>query len=269
MKLPHIRWGLQSASNALIFVHGHTSSKETWKPILNSFGQFDCIAVDLRGHGEATLPEDNDYTPKACATDLHETLSELVRPDQKLFLVGHSMGSRVVVPYSVEFPSQVCGVVIEDMDFTARADSSLKSFPEDQLKAFNQRFDSLDECKTQLKLYFPEGHVERWAVTDRIKQNDDHVWSCVHPYSALLSWAQLLKASGFEYFRKLARSSIPTIAIFSDVSTSAASDYGIDKMKSVMRRLQTERVEGSAHSIHRTHTAEFETLVQEFINKTQ
>ena len=102
MRLAFRRFGDAKAKAVLVFVHGHTSSKESWNPIVSRLEGFNCIAFDLRGHGESALSPfgEDDYSPAALARDLHEMVQSEVNSegDKDIYLVGHSMGGRVVVP---------------------------------------------------------------------------------------------------------------------------------------------------------------------------
>lgn len=51
---------------------------------------------------------------------LDEFISNELRKD-KVVLVGHSMGTRVVIPYSAAHPNKVESLVLEDLDLTPRA----------------------------------------------------------------------------------------------------------------------------------------------------
>nr|WP_277878439.1 alpha/beta fold hydrolase [Coleofasciculus sp. FACHB-SPT36] len=53
------------------------------------------IAIDLRGHGASSPPEDDDYSPASCAADLLAVLEALGL--EHIALVGHSFGACVAL----------------------------------------------------------------------------------------------------------------------------------------------------------------------------
>jgi pimeloyl-ACP methyl ester carboxylesterase len=267
--LANVRWGTRGARVVLLFVHGHTSSKETWKCLYDSFLEHDCIAIDLRGHGESPLPEDDDYSAISCGADIEQTIDEELKSDRKLFVVGHSMGSRVVVPFAVKHHNRVSGVIIEDLDFTARGKDSnpIQIADPEELKQFQNFHPTQESVRTALSQYgFSMEMIEKWLTTDRVLKKEDGFWSCVHPRSAHHSWNQLLVPSNFDAFRNLARLNLPTLLMVA-ASHSAVSEYGVEKMKSVMPKLICHTVPGSSHSIHRTNKPDFIRLVSQFISE--
>lgn len=78
----------------LVAAHGNGFNAMSLKPLLASLaGQFDIIAVDLRGHGCTTLPADpkNHDGWDIYADDLLHMMTALDRPAD--LLAGHSMGA--------------------------------------------------------------------------------------------------------------------------------------------------------------------------------
>ena len=69
------------------------------------------IAVDLRGHGHSSAPEDGS-TPRGFADDLAALLHLL--DTGPVVAVGHSMGGAVVAALAVEHPSLVRAIVPVD-----------------------------------------------------------------------------------------------------------------------------------------------------------
>lgn len=92
----------------IVFIHGLTFSKETWRPIIDRLvDRYRCVAIDLPGHGEST--------------GLPRSLEEVVGQVQRLItdlgieqpvIVGHSCGAIFVTFYAAQMP--VAGVVNVD-----------------------------------------------------------------------------------------------------------------------------------------------------------
>ncbi len=86
---------------SLVLVHGITESKRSWDPLLGALAvdaesgeARQVLAVDLRGHGDATRVGPFDLA--TMATDVLQQMSEIgIAPDDTL-LIGHSLGGTVV-----------------------------------------------------------------------------------------------------------------------------------------------------------------------------
>jgi pimeloyl-ACP methyl ester carboxylesterase len=106
----------------LLFVHGFACDSHDWSWQIAHFSlRHRVIAVDLRGHGRSSAPDDG-YDPATYAADLAGLLGLLGRPS--VVAVGHSMGGLVVSALAVEHPDMVSGVVAVDPAYLI-ADSTI------------------------------------------------------------------------------------------------------------------------------------------------
>ncbi|HWC80825.1 MAG TPA: alpha/beta hydrolase [Pseudonocardiaceae bacterium] len=90
---------------AVIFVHGHSSSARTWRPLLTGdFGRrFRCLALDLPGHGQSEPARDEaDYSLPGHAAALTGFARELGATDA--VVVGWSMGGQIVLEAAPALP---------------------------------------------------------------------------------------------------------------------------------------------------------------------
>jgi pimeloyl-ACP methyl ester carboxylesterase len=96
----------------ILFVHGFSCDSHDWSWQIPYFADTHrVIAVDLRGHGRSSAPEDG-YNPSQFASDIAALLERLsVGP---VLAVGHSLGGAIVSVLAVEHPELVRGVVVVD-----------------------------------------------------------------------------------------------------------------------------------------------------------
>lgn len=83
------------SNNVVLFIHGFMGNKNDWDPIIRLLeNNYNCLAIDLPGHGEATTP-DNDQLYSIEETSAQ--LANFIRSkfSKKISLVGYSMGGRV------------------------------------------------------------------------------------------------------------------------------------------------------------------------------
>ena len=99
--------------NTVILVHGWTCDETTWDnqvPVLSK--EYRVVTLDLPGHGESASPKDGKFT-----MDLFARAVEAARKESKadrVVLVGHSMGTPVVVQYARLYPQHTAALVFVD-----------------------------------------------------------------------------------------------------------------------------------------------------------
>jgi len=103
----------------LLFVHGFACAHEDWQPQVAAFNpRHMVISCDLRGHGASP------GEPEACNIETYGAdVAALLRALSLsgAILVGHSMGTRVVLQACLDAPDRVAGIVLVDGSFQAPA----------------------------------------------------------------------------------------------------------------------------------------------------
>jgi pimeloyl-ACP methyl ester carboxylesterase len=96
----------------LVFVHGFACAHTDWKFQLEQFKQtHEVVACDLRGHG-ATPGRPHECSIEHYGGDVAALVNNLEL--RGVFLIGHSMGCRVVLEAARLLPKRVAGVVLID-----------------------------------------------------------------------------------------------------------------------------------------------------------
>lgn len=103
----------------LVFVHGFGCAHEDWRPQVEAFRpRYMTIACDLRGHGQSP------GAPESCSIETYGAdVAALLRALNLsgAVLVGHSMGTRVVMQACLDAPERVAALVLVDGSFQAAA----------------------------------------------------------------------------------------------------------------------------------------------------
>lgn len=107
----------QSDRQTIVFVHGLSGSSSAWIPYEREFmEEFNIVTLDLRGHGKSEKPEKyEDYKIENFADDLCD-LVDYLRLD-KFILVGHSLGSLVVLAFLREHQERVSKTIFFAANF--------------------------------------------------------------------------------------------------------------------------------------------------------
>ncbi len=95
----------------VILVHGWTCDETTWNQQLPALSQhYRVLTLDLPGHGQSGSPKDGKFSMDLFARAVEATRRE-VKAD-RVVLVGHSMGTPVVIQYERLFPQHTAGLVL-------------------------------------------------------------------------------------------------------------------------------------------------------------
>jgi len=98
----------------LIFIHGFLGSSWLYQAQIDHFSsKYRTIAIDHLGHGKSDKPESESYELSDLTQYLEETLSKIIG-DEKIILVGHSMGGMISLIYatSPKFAKRLEGLIL-------------------------------------------------------------------------------------------------------------------------------------------------------------
>jgi 2-succinyl-6-hydroxy-2,4-cyclohexadiene-1-carboxylate synthase len=110
-----IKWNLKTIGNSklpmMIFLHGFVGSMVDWLPACHHFSSdYQCLLLDLPGHGKTQATRSSDYTVSATARSLIRLLdSKKTGPS---VLIGYSMGGRLALYLAVHYPDYFDKVIL-------------------------------------------------------------------------------------------------------------------------------------------------------------
>jgi pimeloyl-ACP methyl ester carboxylesterase len=107
-----IAYEVRGSGPPLVFVHGWSCDRSYWREQVDAFARYhEVVAIDLPGHGAAGTQR-SSWTIEAFGADVATVMERL---DLKgAVLVGHSMGSNVVLEAMRQAPDRVAGLVWVD-----------------------------------------------------------------------------------------------------------------------------------------------------------
>ena len=98
----------------LVFIHGFLGSSWLYQAQIDHFSsKYRTIAIDHLGHGKSDKPESESYELSNLTQYLEETLSKIIG-DEKIILVGHSMGGMISLIYATnpKFAKRLEGLIL-------------------------------------------------------------------------------------------------------------------------------------------------------------
>lgn len=98
-------------SPALVLIHGMGANRHTWDGVVaNAAARHETVALDLLGHGDSPVPEDESlYTRDATLDDIDDVLATI---DGPAVLVGHSLGGYLALAHAATRPGAVAAIVV-------------------------------------------------------------------------------------------------------------------------------------------------------------
>jgi pimeloyl-ACP methyl ester carboxylesterase len=113
-------------AGTVILVHGWTCDETSWSEQTPALAKsYRVITIDLPGHGKTPLPKDGKLSMDMFARAIEAVRAEVKA--ERVVLVGHSMGTPVVVQYARLYPQHTAALVFVDglVQLTARAGTAL------------------------------------------------------------------------------------------------------------------------------------------------
>ncbi len=112
----HIAYDDIGSGPAVVLVHGITDNRALWEPIVDRLkGEYRCLALDLRGHGDSG--DALDYSALAMANDIAAVVAA-AGPADAPRLIGHSLGGVVVTAYAASAPAAAVVNVDQSLRFS-------------------------------------------------------------------------------------------------------------------------------------------------------
>lgn len=108
VRMAYIEFG-DPNGRPLLLIHGYTDSSRTWTSIAPYLKNRRLIAVDLRGHGNSSVP-DCCFTVAEIANDVSEFIT--ARKLGRIDVMGHSLGSLTAQYLAAFHPDQVANLIL-------------------------------------------------------------------------------------------------------------------------------------------------------------
>lgn len=95
----------------LVFIHGSGDSARTWDPLIARLPGYECLALNLPGHGDRV---DRPGPPVMSVDDYADAMrAALARRELAgVTLVGHSLGGAITLRMALEYPALIGRIVL-------------------------------------------------------------------------------------------------------------------------------------------------------------
>ncbi|CAH1778219.1 unnamed protein product [Owenia fusiformis] len=137
----------------LLFLHGGGFCGLTWAVLTRSLTRLvncQCVAIDLRGHGDTKTEDEEDLSADRMAQDVGDVVHALYGDKSPpIMLIGHSMGGAIAVHAAKDHrvPGLIGLGVIDVVEGTAlEALTSMQSFLRGRPQAFDKLETAIEWC---------------------------------------------------------------------------------------------------------------------------
>lgn len=243
----------------VLLLHGLTDNGACWSPVIGALrNDFDCIALDARGHGQSDAPAAG-YAPTDHAADVAAAITalKLNRPA----LLGHSMGGAVALAVASQYPSLVRAAIFEDPAWFADArtpspeqDNPMKQGWLNDMRANKQKTrDALIASGHERSPRWSDAELQPWA--DAKAQVHEEV----------LQW---MDAPAVDWRAALKQMQCPGLLVTGDVAQGVIiSPAQAAEAQMLNAQLQVANIAGTGHCIRRDDFAPFMAAVRDFLAK--
>lgn len=105
-----VTYRMSGEGPTVVLIHGIAGSSTTWRGVLPALAErYTVVAPDLLGHGHSAKPR-GDYSLGAYASGIRDLLAVL--GEERVTVVGHSLGGGVAMQFSYQFPERVERLVL-------------------------------------------------------------------------------------------------------------------------------------------------------------
>ena len=242
-----------SGPQTLVLIHGWTCDDTSWSAQLPALSKkYRVLTLDLPGHGKSGMPK-----PGAFSMDLFARAVEAVRAEAKadrLVLVGHSMGGPVIRQYARLYPQRVAALVLVDgvvaLGAPPRPGATTLAPPQpEQMRGP----DGLKARETMIRGMF---------LPSTPKPLQDHVLKMMLAAPEATAYGAMTATFDPAIWKENVVLTMPALGIFADKSALGNPDY----TRKVLPNFEYHEVPGTGHFVMMEKPAEFNRLVERFVD---
>lgn len=257
----------------LVILHGLYGSSDNWLSIIRQLEPFAQIhALDARNHGQS--PHTSEHNYPAMGIDIHEYFTD--NQIDKAILLGHSMGGKAAMYFSLQWPEKVHKLIVADISPRTYAIPEQAHSPEISHKKILETLISLNveqagsraEIDAKLAAHIPIEKI-RMFLLKNLRRNPNR---CLGE-AGCFEWQINLKAlyselerimEGFELL-PVDACQIPTLFLRGDQSPYI-SESDLPLIKKLFPVSNITTLHGAGHWLHADKPELFVSEVIRFIN---
>ena len=244
----------------LLCLHGNSSHRGVWRLVARELGEFRCVLLDFRGHGDSEHVTPPTYNPEHHAEDLAQFIASLVR--SQYAILAHSAGALAAARFitntrtssPIEMPAAFVWVDLDPL------------VPRWQVDYFHQGvasvariFPTIDDALRGFRRIYPNIPDDRLRsfVIEGLRQVDG-------------GWRMKLDPATYETWEPgdlrpvLPRVACPTLVLRGSESIVTSAE-GVAALSDGLPNREVREIRGGSHMLLLEHPEEVSQAIREFI----
>lgn len=156
----------------VVLLHGLLASTMNWQGVTRRLSKdFNFFSVDLPNHGHSPAMENMNY--EKIVEALKQSLQHISA--DKIHLMGHSLGGKVAMLFSLQYPDRIDKLVVEDIapkEYPKRFQRMLKCMLALDLENLSSR----KEADEQMSKTVEESDLRVFMLTNLVQENGKFFW---------------------------------------------------------------------------------------------
>ena len=255
----YVEWG-DPASPPIVLLHGLSSMGRIWDPLARAFqNRYRLIALDQRGHGDTSWPEEPAYTTDDYVGDLEALVEEWGL--DRFVLIGLSMGGANAMAYAARNPLRVTHLV--PVDIRPRIDREKNPSRELDKYVAEHGHPALEDHQAALKLArltnqtTPDESL-RHRLLYLLKQLPDGRWTNKHDPRVSYHWQPA------NLWDELQNVTCPVLIVRGGKSY-VLSEEAAERMRAAFPNAEVVAIEEAGHTVPEDTPEEFIAAVEAFL----
>ena len=253
----------------LIILHGLYGSSDNWVSVGKELGvHARVILVDQRNHGQS--PHFNEHNYNVLSNDLFELFDNL--QIEKANLIGHSMGGKVAMHFTIDHPEKISSLVVVDIAPWSYLDENNSSNQLDTehhqilkglLSIPINTISTRTEADEKLS-YFVKSEKVRQFLLKNLKRENDGSFSWRFNLPVIASNISLL-LEGINPANKEIQSKIKTLFIKGEQSNYIPNNR-LEDIKKIFPESKLVTIANTGHWVHAEKPAAFLMEINLFLS---
>jgi pimeloyl-ACP methyl ester carboxylesterase len=250
MRFHYLDWGT-TGRHQILFLHGGGLNAHTWDLVCLALrGQYHCIALDQRGHGDSEWSPIGDYSLPSQVWDIEGFIEELKL--KRPLVVGHSMGGFAAMAYAAKFARRIAGLVLVDIapELNPNGTERIRNF-----LAQDRELDSVDAFVERAMEFNPLRNpaLLRRSLLHNLRELPNGKWTWKHDPNRVPPTPESMRARQEETTKEASQIAVSRITCPTLVLRGAKSDVLTDESAASFARALPDgrslRVEDAGHTV--------------------
>jgi len=244
-----------TGKEAIVFIHGWTCDLTFWRGQAPVYEKHRALLIDLPGHGQSDKPEVK-YTQERFASAIDAVMRDA--GVERAVLVGHSMGTPVILTFLRLFPAKVKAVVMVDGAIPpAPKDEAARAANEARMKPFIEQFRG-PSGKQQATMMIASMFSDKTTPAQR-----DEIRTKMLATPQYVSASAMEGMFGMQPLKPGETFKVPAMAIM--VATPARANYEAQLREIFPNLRKYEAWEGSGHFLMMESPDRFNKALEDFL----